>query len=43
MDQSQQLHDMSEKRHESELSKIEERSFLQRLKAILVAIQFLAG
>ena len=37
LDQSQQLHAMSEKRHESELSEIKGRSFLQRLKAILVA------
>ena len=37
LDQSQQLHAMSEKRHESELAKIEGRSFLQRLKAVLVA------
>ena len=37
LDQSQQLHAMSEKRHESELSAIKGRSFLQRLKAILVA------
>ena len=36
-DQSQQLHAMSEKRHESELSEIKGRSFLQRLKAVLVA------
>ena len=37
LDQSQQLHAMSEKRHESELSEIKGRSFLQRLKAVLVA------
>ncbi len=37
LDQSQQLHAMSEKRHESELSAIKGRSFLQRLKAVLVA------
>jgi len=36
-DQSQQLHAMSEKRHESELSEIKGRSFLQRLKAVLIA------
>jgi len=34
LDQSQQLHAMSEKRHESELAKIEGRGFLQRLKAV---------
>ena len=37
LDQSQQLHAMSEKRHESELAKIEGRGFLQRLKAALIA------
>ena len=37
LDQSQQLHAMSEKRHESELDQIKGRSFLQRLKAVLVA------
>ena len=37
LDQSQQLHAMSEKRHESELSEIKGRSLLQRLKAVLVA------
>ena len=37
LDQSQQLHALSEKRHESKLAQIEGRSFLQRLKAILVA------
>lgn len=37
LDQSQQLHAMSEQRHESKLAQIEGRSFLQRLKAVLVA------
>ena len=37
LDQSQQLHAMSEKRHESELSEIKGRSLLQRLKAVLMA------
>ena len=37
LDQSQQLHALSEKRHESKLAQIEERLFLQRLKAVLVA------
>ncbi len=37
LDQSQQLHAMSEKRHEAELAKIEGRSLFQRLKAALTA------
>ena len=37
IERQQQLHAMSEQRHESELTKIEGRSFLQRLKAVLVA------
>ena len=37
LDQSQQLHAMSEQRHESELTQVRGRSFLQRLKAVLVA------
>lgn len=37
LDQSQQLHAMSEQRHESESTKIEGRSFLQRLKVALTA------
>ena len=36
LDQSQQLHAMSEKRHEAELAKIERRGFLQRLKAVFI-------
>ena len=37
LDQSQQLHAMSEKRHESGLAKIEGRGFFQRLRAVFVA------
>jgi len=37
IERQQQLHALSEKRHESELAKIAGRSFLQRLKALLVA------
>ena len=37
LDQSQQLHALSEKRHESKLAEIKGRSLLQRLKAVLVA------
>ena len=37
LDQSQQLHAMSEKRHEAELAKIEGRGFLQRLRAVFMA------
>ena len=34
LDQAQQLHAMSEQRHQAELAKIESRGFIQRLKAI---------
>jgi len=37
LDQSQQLHAISEKRHQAELAKIESRSFIQRLKAVFMA------
>ena len=36
LDQAQSLHAMSEKRHEAELTKIERRGFLQRVKAVFV-------
>jgi len=36
MDQAQQLHALSQKHHESELAKIERRSFIQRLKAVFI-------
>ena len=34
LDQAQQLHAMSEQRHQAELAKIEGRGFIQRLKAV---------
>ena len=37
IERQQQLHAMSEKRHEGEMDEIKGRSFLQRLKAVLVA------
>ena len=36
IERQQQLHAMSEQRHESELTMIKGRSLLQRLKAVLV-------
>mgnify|MGYP001295317786 CR=1 FL=1 len=34
LDQAQQLHAMSEQRHQAELAKIENRGFIQRLRAV---------
>ena len=37
IEKQQQLHATREERHESELAKIESRSFIQRLKAVFLA------